>query len=957
MKDSKEIIKNISLLYELSLAIGTSLDLEENSRHFMSVLMRRMNIICGGVWLRNNILDETYFTEYQLAYGYPKARSNHQIISENAWLEGKFLAESCFLIDELNENTKPLVDIDNWLGNTCVIFRLKGCGFIQMYFSSTDNQPVTKSKIYPLGNIMDKFALSINACIAYQKSLLEMEKRQSIQKELIISNEKYESVVRNIAEGLVITDLNGYVVFVNDSMCELCGFSREEIIESEGYKLMIPETYWDLYAKKLGKRKKGESEIYEFPLKRKDGELRWVSVSATPYTNSDGAITGSLAAITDITEKKNAQEKIIESQRKLQLILDTSLDAIVTVNEESCITDWNQSAEITFGYTKAEALGQPLRDLIIPQHMAAAHQRGMEHYMETGEGPVLNKRIELTAVRKSGEEFPVELTISPIKIHNKYFFSSFLRDITKRKQNENALIEAKQMAEQARNVERQFLAHMSHEIRTPMNAVIGMTYLLEQSSLSQEQEEYIQALKFSADSLMAIISDILDLSKIEAGELELEHRSFSLHQLLKSLQHTYKFKMQEKDVSVELNIDDKIENQVVGDKTRVGQILGNLLNNASKFTSEGYIGVNAILERTEGTINWIRFQVYDTGIGIAKEHLSIIFSSFKQAKVETHGEYGGTGLGLSIVKQLIELQDGTIEVNSELGKGTMFEVLLPFEDAGIAANGTTSDAEEQEQEQEQLSNLTILIAEDNPINQKLITTILMQWDCTFDLAGDGVEALALSEKKEYNLIFMDINMPRMNGYETVVALKKDSNNPNYHTPIITLTAAALHEERKRMFEVGVSDFITKPFSPKLLHDTILRWAKKSVLKPIEETTPIEPVKATIKGDYDLSYLNKFSRNNHAFVIEMVQMFLEHNPKNVEQLEAAIGTEKWSEAQDLAHQMKSTYGTLGMTSYQEWAKEIELGIKNSTLKVDDLMVLVKKIQVGSPAIYEALKTEI
>ena len=363
--------------------------------------------------------------------------------------------------------------------------------------------------------------------------------------------------------------------------------------------------------------------------------------------------------------------------------------------------------------------------------MADQHHRGMEHYMKTGEGPVLNKRVELTAVRKSGERFPMELTISPIKIQDKYYFSSFCRDITKRKKGQQALIDAKKAAEQARNVERQFLAHMSHEIRTPMNAVIGMTYLLGQSELTEEQKDYLAALKFSADSLMGIISNILDLSKIEAGEIELEYRPFSLHQILQSLQQTYQFKVQEKDISVEISIDNKLINQVIGDETRLGQIIGNLLSNSSKFTKEGSIGVNAILVDLEDDKYWIKFQVYDTGVGIAPENLDVIFDSFKQATVDTHREFGGTGLGLSIVKQLVELQGGTITVQSEIGKGTMFEILLPFKNSGISIKNKEEDNKELLDRKSELSNLKVLIAEDNLINQKLITRIFKEWGISF----------------------------------------------------------------------------------------------------------------------------------------------------------------------------------------------------------------------------------
>lgn len=960
MKDSKEIIEHISLLYELSIAIGTSLDMKENCKHFLSILMRRMNIVCASVWVRNNVFDGGEFRSYQLVYGYPMARIDLEEIPKEELLEMGLLQQTTDTVPTdycLLEGDDRNKDLEK---SICIAFNLRENAYIKIYFAEATNVQRLMSKLNPLKDIMDKFALSMNACIAHSRALLETQKRYTIQQELMASNDNYESVVHSIAEGLVITDLNGYVVFVNDNMCKLSGYSKDEIIRSEGYKLIVPKDYWEEYEDKLEDRKIGQSDSYEFPMKHKDGSIRWVSVSATPYLNRAGLISGSLALITDITASKIAQREILEGKKKLQLILDTSLDAIITINQDSIVTGWNQSAETTLGYTEKEALGQPLHSLIIPPRMIDGHLKGMKRYMETGKGPVLNQRIELIAVRKSGEEFPVELSIAPIKIQDEYSFSAFLRDITPRKENERALIEAKQRAEKARRVERQFLAHMSHEIRTPMNAVIGMTYLLRQSNLSGEQKDYVEALKFSADSLMAIISDILDLSKIEAGEIALESRAFSLHYLLESLQKTYQFKVQEKNISVEINIDDNIKNQIIGDETRVGQILGNLLSNASKFTSEGYIGVNASLVEKRGTKYWIKFQVYDTGIGISKENIDLIFESFKQATVHTHREFGGTGLGLSIVKQLVELQGGTIRAESTVGKGTMFEVLLPFVDSGLSMNKEEGHENKQSKAKGLLEKLMVLIAEDNPINQVLIASILDQWNVSFMLTKDGAEAVDASMRRPYDLIFMDINMPKMNGYEAVKAIKGNPQNPNHKTPIITLTAAALYEERKKMFEVGVADFITKPFSPQVLQQTILNCLDATVEGNIpKNVSPPPTYSIPPKGEklYDLTYLEKFSQGSTQFMKEMVQMFLEHNPKKIRDLETSLEEENWAKMQDTAHQMKSTLGTLGMLQQQALAKQIEEDIRNKKLQIEDMLALVNALKLDCEKVYPMLKEEL
>jgi len=1066
------------------MSIGASLDIYENIKHFLSRFLSITESGSASVWLQIPLNSNSNASgQYRV---FKASQDNESLLDcpQALVLHNVVLKKTHLLLKSDDLLLKGILsEKNNTSSKYCVVYRLDEQGILVLELSGKDSISIVEEKISSIQRVIDKFSLSIKACLAYEKSIKETERREAIQKELEENEEKYRTVVENIAEGLVITDLEDNLIFVNEQMCKLTGYKQDDMLGKKACHVFVPKESWKDYESKTLRRKRGEAEQYEILLKYKEEENWIASINASPYRNRMGEVIGTIAAIIDVTDRRNmelavmrseekyrsiienmelgllevddngeiikaypkfceltgyeeselvgktgidilldeenaikmknqiaerkegqsnvyelqlkkkngekvsvmisaapyydennrvvgsvgihlditkrkkAEQAIRESSEKLQLILGTSLDAIITIDETSVVTDWNPSAEKIFGFKQSEAVGALLSDLIVPVEMRERHNKGMARFMNTGEGPVLNKRVELPVLRKSGEQFPIELTISPIKIQGKYFFSAFCRDITKRKQSEQALIDAKKAAEQARNVERQFLAHMSHEIRTPMNAVIGMTYLLRRSELSTEQKDYVESLKFSADSLMGIISDILDLSKIEAGEIELEYRPFSLHHILESLQRSYQFRVQEKNISVEITIDNKIQNQIIGDKTRIGQILGNLLSNASKFTSEGYIGVNALLEKVVDGKYWIKLQIYDTGIGISKENIAVIFNSFKQATIDTHREFGGTGLGLSIVKQLVELQGGTINVESELGKGTMFEVLLPFKDSGMSIEEIKDNKIQSRKTLRQLDSLKILIAEDNPINQKLITSIFSQWGVKFDLASNGLEALNYSMENKYDLIFMDINMPKMNGYEAVLAIKNEASNPNVQTPIITLTAAALHEERKRMFEAGVYDFITKPFSPQLLHQTIIKCLDKSLeLEPFDEEE-IELQNLRVKKHYDLSHLEKFSQGNPKFVIEMIEMFLEQNPENLKNLESSIVDAHWAKVQDLAHQMKSTFGTLGMEKEQEIAKTIEHNVRNDKLDVKHNLSLAKKIITGCETIYPDLEQEI
>ncbi|MDC0230716.1 PAS domain S-box protein [Aureispira] len=975
-----DFYKDISILYALSMSIGVSLDIKDNIKHFLSSIVDKMDVNFASVWL-NSKITENYISDLYLVCSYPSLKLTEINLPEGLIINDLLTNCNYILVEDTDVLYADITNSQETGIGQYIIYKLEGLGFLKLYSPTKNNKDFRTQMLEQLQSVVNKFNVSLKACIAHEKSVLETEFRKQIQEELEQNEEKYRTVVDNIGEGLIITDLDDKLIFINEQMCKLTGRKSEEVLGIAVCEAFVPKRYQEEYKNKTLARKRGESGQYEIPLLYKDGTHWDAFINASSYKNKNGEIIGTIGAIIDITKRKKEKQEIIESQEKLQLVLNTSLDAIVTIDEQSEVTDWNHIAEEIFGYSRKEAIGRALNELIIPSRMREAHKKGMVRFMQTQMGGFLNKRIELIAIRKSGEEFPVELSVSPIKIQGKFFYSAFLQDITKRKENENALIQAKQDAEHARKMERQFLAHMSHEIRTPMNAVIGMTYLLTQSNLSETQKEYLQALQFSADSLMEIISDILDLSKIEAHEIEFESRMFSLQHILQSLKRTYRFRVQGKNVSVEIHIDDKIVNQIVGDRTRLNQILGNLLNNASKFTTEGYIGVNVVLEEIKEDIYWISFQVYDTGIGISEKNINKIFDSFKQASADTHGEYGGTGLGLSIVKQLVELQGGTIEVNSELDKGTMFEVVLPFKDSGIVDSRGTESPSYTDEIQNRIQELSILIAEDNAINQKLITSLFIQWGANFDLVSNGREAINYTMKKKYDIIFMDINMPVMNGYEAVLELKKNKNNPNCKTPIVTLTAAALYEEKKRMYKAGVYDFITKPFSPKQLQQTIISCLDNSLsLKnSIDDVTNEENYEAQIEdvikkpndlseedetipvqkenGLYDLAHLEKFSQNNPQFVSEMLEMYLDQNPKDLQKLEDYLGDKNWPLVKDIAHQMKSIFGTLGMNSEQEIARKIEHNVQEENYLIQQYTNWLDQLKDSTKKINQLLAKEL
>jgi len=481
-----------------------------------------------------------------------------------------------------------------------------------------------------------------------------------------------------------------------------------------------------------------------------------------------------------------------------------------------------------------------------------------------------------------------------------------------------------------------------------MNAVIGMTHLLYETSLNESQKEYIDALRFSADSLMGLINNILDLSKIEAGELEFEERSFNLAQMLKGLQRTFQFKVKHKSVSVDMAIDEQISNLMIGDPTRLNQILTNLLGNASKFTQHGTIGVKAFLKVEKEGKYWIEFQVHDTGIGIPANKLELIFENFKQADTKITRKYGGTGLGLAIVKELVEIQGGTIKAESKPNHGSVFKVVLPFGNSGIKAIEKPKVYEKNHlQLKEFLKKQYILVVEDNDMNQKLITKILDIWECTFDLAVDGKEALDFTLNHKYDLVLMDIHMPEMDGVEATKAIRNSLSN---------MTAAALLDEKNRALAAGMNDYLTKPFSPDLLLDKI---GKTIGFYPQEELEipPKPPSNNPEQPSINFNYLYEFSNGDRLFVKDMVETFLKESPKAFEELQYAFKRKNWDIVYKRTHSLKPNFMMLGMKAQQETAAQIEKLIKKEEYQEETLLSLINGLETAVELAYPILQQKL
>lgn len=379
------------------------------------------------------------------------------------------------------------------------------------------------------------------------------------------------------------------------------------------------------------------------------------------------------------------------------------------------------------------------------------------------------------------------------------------------------LSKAKKQAEEASQAKDKFLANMSHEIRTPMNAIIGMAQLLQKTKIDDEQRQFVQSINFASNTLLSLIEDILDLSKINSGKIEFEKTDIDLNKLFKGLAQVVSYRIKD-SVKLESEIDEEIPEILVGDQVRLNQILLNLASNAAKFTEEGKIKLSAKnIEKDEKTVT-IRFSVKDTGIGIEGEKLDKIFESFTQASSDTTRKYGGTGLGLTIVKQLVELQGGKLKVNSKIDEGSEFVFTLTYEYKNYSDSDIGSEVNLLEKD-DCLEGIKILVTEDNDLNQLLAQKLLESYGAKVDIAENGIEGLKLIGEKSYDIVLMDIQMPKMDGYETTQKIRKEYYKK---TPIIAMTAHALIDEKQKCLNAGMNDYITKPLKAELLLKTILK---------------------------------------------------------------------------------------------------------------------------------------
>ena len=573
-----------------------------------------------------------------------------------------------------------------------------------------------------------------------------------------------------------------------------------------------------------------------------EGEI-WFDLSVKISLDTVTGEKALLATGVNVTNLKLMESKVASKQRQLKASFATSHEGIIIFDAKGYILETNNRAEDMFGFNLTEVIGTDMADHIIPERYRSLHYGTLKHITSPKGDNHETFRTEIEAMRKNGDEFMCELSISRNRGIDGDIFVAYIRDISEAKIAEQALINAKQAAEDANIAKSAFLANMSHEIRTPMNGVLGVLDILRKTDLTQQQMEYTEIIDRSGNTLLTILSDILDLSKIESGKQMLHLEPCDLKKVIQNSIDLFSASANEKGLLLKSNFASAMPSHFIADPNRIQQIVSNLLGNAVKFTSDGTIEIRVCAEERDDNFD-ISIMVSDTGIGIEDKKLELIFEAFTQAENSTTRKFGGTGLGLAISRQLTEIMHGTLTVSSELGKGTTFTLKIPLRpvktNSQPSAKPTVSadpmalntPVNRKPKRSTVAKPFNFLIVEDDEINRIVIESYLKHPKIRLSIAKTGLEAVEACREEKFDLIFMDVSMPVMGGVEAtqIIRDEESAKNKNNRTPIICVTAHAMKSDRQKFMKAGMDDYLSKPLRRDDLLKVLAKWLRTSQLK-------------------------------------------------------------------------------------------------------------------------------
>jgi len=791
---------------------------------------------------------------------------------------------------------------------------------------------------------------------------------------------KYAFIANSSREFMTLIDKKYRYEAVNESYCNAHKLTRDKIVGHDVSEIWGSDTYQYIIKSHLDECFSGKEVHYEAWFQFQNQERRFYSVRYYCYRDEHDEPTHVAVVSRDITDRQLALEALERSEIRYRILVEEMDDMVVQIDTKGQILFINHSVELLFGKNSNQLIGQNAFEYLEPEDRKIAksniarwiqekhkhvvvenkmriHDDSMKYFLwninffcDTDDDiPTLNCIArDVTDLKKAGKilqdqkkllqtahdnlELRVEARTSELKKTN----DQLKKEIEERKQAEKALVEsetklkkAKEEAENANSSKSLFLANMSHEIRTPISGIIGASEMLLLSDMSNDQKDTIGMIKNSAASLLTIINDILDLSKIEAQKLEILREDFNLYESLKNHLKPFSIEVHQKGLEMTLKILPDVPQLLRGDPHRLGQVLRNIVSNALKFTDQGQIliTVKNICNNTYPV--HLLFSVSDTGQGIPQNKLPELFKTYSQVDASPQKNRKGTGLGLSISKKIVELMGGRIWAESNPGEGSTFYFSVVF-DKARTANSQKPVGIQYEIDRQQMTPLRILLAEDNKLNQKFVSCLLSQSGHQVFCVDDGNEVLEAMEQMMFDLILMDVQMPELDGVAATKKIRSSQNNKiNSDIPIIALTAYAMKGDRERFIDAGMDDYITKP-----VNFNELKWIMTRVLntrrKNFSESIPAEKLNSRLPSLDRQTGLHRV-KGKDELLHELYQMYISDLPELIQKMSRAVDQSDFDTLSNTAHRLKSTSGTIGAVQTQHLSHQIEIASRNHNLK--------------------------
>ncbi|MBK5255771.1 MAG: PAS domain S-box protein [Vicinamibacteria bacterium] len=766
-----------------------------------------------------------------------------------------------------------------------------------------------------------------NAIIGYLLIGTDNTARKRAEEALLKAGALQKAIFNSANFSSIATDANGVIQIFNVGAERMLGYTAAEVMNkitpadisdpqeviarAKALSIELGTPITPGFEALVFKASRGIEDIYELTYFRKDGSRFPAVVSVTALRDPQNAIIGYLLIGTDNTarklveeEQKKLDQRLRDQQFYTRSLIESNIDALITADPSGIITDVNKQMEALTGSTRDELIGAPFKSHFTdPERAEAAIKLVLSQKKVTD--------YELTARARDGKQTVVSYNATTFYDRGRTLQGVFAaaRDITERKQVEAELQQAKAAAESASQTKSEFLASMSHEIRTPMNAILGIADLLAKTALTEEQDRYVQIFRRAGDNLLNLINDILDLSKVEASQLELERTGFSLNELLEKVTEMVAIRAQEKGLTLVFDIAEDVPTALIGDPTRLRQVLLNLMGNAIKFTESGEVALRVTNSADTLIPGGLRFAISDTGIGIPPEKVGAVFERFTQADSSMTRRYGGSGLGLTISKRLVELMGGSVSVKSAVGEGSVFSFTVPLPVwAKAAQEGAVSLGAGPEA---LLPPLHILLVEDSPDNRAITVAYLQDTPYRIDIAENGAIACEKFGASRYDLVLMDRQMPVMDGLAATRAIRDwEQANHRSPTPIIALTAAALKGDREMCMAAGCTAYLTKPIK----QDVLLRAIKEQCVK----VEPPAPGSSTTVGQP----LERIQVRPNPKVADLIPGFLQNRRKDVIVMTQALDLDDFGPVENLGHDMKGAGGSWGFPGITDIGAALE-----------------------------------